>query len=228
MLMQSMKPKKKKAKKAVAASGDAEAATPTAASEGDAAAPTTEAATATTEVAEAEPEEKDVWSTPGKEYTYTDLLDRAFSLLRARNPDFAVRKKQTLPTPDIVKVGTRKTMWSNFEQTTKILQRAPEHVMEFVLAESATEGSLDANKRLILKGRFVNKHFETLLKKYILEYVTCHMCKTPNTELVRNSTTRLYFISCKTCNSERSVLPIKTGFHATNRSDRRKVKMAAV
>ena len=50
--------------------------------------------------------------------------------------------------------------------------------------------------------------------------------RNPETSLTRDSVTRLYFIQCESCGSRRSVAPIKTGFHATNRTDRRKVKAA--
>lgn len=60
----------------------------------------------------------------------------------------------------------------------------------------------------------------------LVEYVSCNMCRNPETSLTRDSVTRLYFIQCESCGSRRSVAPIKTGFHATMRTDRRKVKAA--
>lgn len=61
-----------------------------------------------------------------------------------------------------------------------------------------------------------------------VEYVSCSMCRNPETTLTRDSVTRLYFIQCESCNSRRSVAPIKTGFHATNKVDRRKAKAEAI
>jgi translation initiation factor 2 subunit 2 len=46
-----------------------------------------------------------------------------------------------------------------------------------MLAELGTEGSLDGNQRLVVKGRYVHRQIESLLKKYIMEYVSCHMCR---------------------------------------------------
>jgi translation initiation factor 2 subunit 2 len=104
------------------------------------------------------------------------------------------------------------------------MHRSPEHMQQFLLAELGTEGSIDGNQRLVIKGRYQPKQVESLLKKYIIEYVTCHMCKNPETTLTRDSVTRLYFIQCESCGSRRSVAPIKTGFHATMRTDRKKQK----
>lgn len=131
-----------------------------------------------------------------------------------------------MPPPQLVRVGTRKTMWSNFAAISALMHRSIEHVKAFVMAELGTEGSIDGNQRLIIKGRYVPKQIETLLKKYIMEYVTCHMCRNPETSLTRDSVTRLYFIQCESCGSRRSVAPIKTGFHATSRADRRAAKAA--
>jgi hypothetical protein len=49
--------------------------------------------------------------------------------------------------------------------------------------------------------------------KYIVEYVTCKTCRSPNTELNKGEN-RLYFITCNSCGSRRSVAAIKTGFRS--------------
>jgi len=162
-----------------------------------------------------------------RDYNYTELLERVFSLLREKNPSWGgLRKKHTMPPPQLVRVGTRKTMWANFQQICQTLHRQPEHMMSFLLAELGTDGSIDGMQRLVIKGRYVPKQIESLLKKYIIEYVTCHMCRNPETTLTRDVVTRLHFIQCESCGSRRSVAPIKSGFHATQRAERRKLKEA--
>lgn len=156
------------------------------------------------------------------DYTYTELLERVYSSLHANNPNLATRKRHVMPPPQLARIGTRKTMWGNFAQAAQVMRRQPEHLMQFLLAELGTEGSIDGNQRLVIRGRFQSKQIESLLKKYIVEYVTCHMCRNPDTGLSRDSVTRLYFLQCENCGSRRSVAPIKTGFHAVSRSDRRK------
>jgi len=167
------------------------------------------------------------WEGSDRDYNYTELLERIFTLLREKNPSLSVKKKYIMPPPQLVRVGTRKTMWANFAPICQLMHRQPEHVLSFLLAELGTEGSIDGNQRCVMKGRYVPKQIESILKKYILEYVTCHMCRNPETSLTRDSVTRLYFIQCESCGSRRSVAPIKSGFHATMRTDRRKVKNEA-
>jgi len=164
------------------------------------------------------------WEGTDRDYSYTEMLERVSTLLREKNPNLTVRRKYVMPPPQLARVGTRKTMWANFHPILTLLHRSPEHLMSFVLAELGTEGAIDGNQRLLMKGRYMPKQIESLLKKYIVEYVTCHMCRNPETSLTRDSVTRLYFIQCESCGSRRSVAPIKSGFHATSRSDRRKAK----
>jgi translation initiation factor 2 subunit 2 len=158
------------------------------------------------------------------DYTYTDLLDRVVTILTANNPE--EKKRFTLQPPKLNKVGTKKTLWVNFQEICTILQRPPEHVFQFFMAELGTDGSIDGNQRLVIKGKYVPKYIESLLKKYIVEYVTCRMCRSPNTELKKDSSTRLQFCHCRDCGSSRSVIPIRSGYHATSRADRRAARNA--
>lgn len=161
-------------------------------------------------------------SNDSDDYNYTELLDRVFTLLQEKNPSLGSRKRYSMPPPQLIRVGTRKTVWSNFSAICTLMHRQPEHVMSFLLAELGTDGSIDGSQRMMIKGRYQQKQVESLLRKYITEYVTCHMCQKPETSLTRDSVTRLYFVNCESCGSRRSVAPIKSGFHATMRAERRK------
>ncbi len=145
-------------------------------------------------------------------------------LLHANNPELAERSRITLKPPQLMRMGTRKTVWANFQEICTLMKRTPDHVFSFVVAELGTEGSVDGNHRLVLRGKYVPKVIESLLRKYIVEYVTCQMCRSPNTTLTRDSVSRLYFVHCQDCGSSRSVAPIRTGFHAQTRADRRALR----
>ncbi|RHY21081.1 hypothetical protein DYB25_006065 [Aphanomyces astaci] len=157
-------------------------------------------------------------------YTYEDMLDRIMNKLHENNPDLADRKKAIIKPPQLMRVGTKKTLWVNFQEICKMMHRNPEHVLQFTLSELGTEGNLDGTQRLIIRGRYVPKYIESLLRKYITEYVTCQMCRSPNTTLTRDNVTRLHFVNCQECESSRSVAVIRSGFHATTRADRRAAK----
>ena len=75
--------------------------------------------------------------------------------------------------------GTKKTVFTNFMELNKSMNRQPEHVQQFLLAELGTSGSLDGQNRLIVKGRFQPKAFEGVLRRYMNEWGPWHTCTYP-------------------------------------------------
>lgn len=163
----------------------------------------------------------------GEIYTYATLLTRVHETIEKLNPGIGAKQKYVMKPPQIVRVGSKRVAWVNFGEVCELMKRNPEHVFQFFMAEFGTTGSLGGNNQMIFKGRFNAKHVESLLRKYITEYVTCAMCKSANTTLNRDSNTRLYTINCSSCGAFRTVNTIKSGFHATTKADRRAKKMAA-
>lgn len=159
-------------------------------------------------------------------YTYQELLERVVSLLQVNNPDLVEKKRTRIKPPQLQLMSSKKTLWVNFQEICSMMQRDPQHVYAFFMAELGTEGSIDGNQRLIIRGKYVAKYIESLLRKYVLEYVTCEMCRSPNTDLVKDAASRLYFCTCRECGSSRSVAPIRSGYHATSRADRRAARNA--
>lgn len=154
------------------------------------------------------------WVGSDRDYTYEELLNRAFEIMRDKNPDMAAGKKQkfVMRPPQVVKIGAKKTSFANFTEICRMLHRQPKHLLDFLLAELGTSGSVDGNNQLIIKGRFQQKQIENVLRRYIKEYVTCHTCRSPDTILQKD--TRLFFLQCETCGSRCSVASIKSGFQA--------------
>ncbi|KAF3644798.1 Eukaryotic translation initiation factor 2 subunit beta [Capsicum annuum] len=141
------------------------------------------------------------------------LLGRVFNILRENNPELAGDRRRTvMRPPQVLREGTKKTVFVNFMDLCKTMHRQPEHVMTFLLAEMGTSGSLDGQQRLVIKGRFAPKNFEGILRRYVNEYVICNGCKSPDTILTKEN--RLFFLRCEKCGSGRSVAPIKAGFVA--------------
>merc|ERR1712183_912928 len=161
-----------------------------------------------------ENESSDPWAQSDRDYTYDELLQRVFGIMRDKNPEMVAgeKKKFVMRPPQVVRVGTKKTAFVNFTEIAKMLHRQPKHLLAFLSAELGTVGAVDGNNQLIMKGRFQQKHIENVLRRYIKEYVTCHTCRSPDTIL--NKETRLFFLQCMKCHSRCSVQTIKTGFQA--------------
>lgn len=152
------------------------------------------------------------------------MLSKLYQRLHENNPELLDRHRKKLRPPEVARVGTTRSVWVNFKESCASMKRSMEHVQSFFLAELGTTGSIDGANRFILKGRWPPRHIENLMRKYITEYVGCHMCKSLDTELTRDNISRLYFLACKPCGSTRSVAAIKTGYHATGRGERRKAR----
>ncbi|KAJ9145761.1 hypothetical protein P3X46_028106 [Hevea brasiliensis] len=153
------------------------------------------------------------WEGTDRDYEYEELLGRVFYILRENNPELAGDRRRTvMRPPQVLREGTKKTVFVNFMDLCKTMHRQPDHVMAFLLAELGTSGSLDGQQRLVVKGRFAPKNFEGILRRYINEYVICLGCKSPDTILSKEN--RLFFLRCEKCGSGRSVAPIKAGFVA--------------
>ncbi|CAG2123302.1 unnamed protein product, partial [Medioppia subpectinata] len=105
--------------------------------------------------------------------------------------------------PQVLRVGTKKSSFANFLEICRSLHRQPKHMQAFLLTELGTSGSVDAANQLIIKGRFQQKQIESVLRRYIKEYVACQTCRSPDTILQKE--TRLFFLQCETCGSRRSV-----------------------
>jgi len=158
-----------------------------------------------------------VWNSASTvELTYPLLLTRFFTLLRTQHPDLLGegRKSYKIPPPQVLREGNKKTIFANISDICKRMKREDEHVTAFLFAELGTSGSVDGSKRLVIRGKFQQKQLENVLRRYIVEYVTCRTCKSPDTDLKKGEN-RLLFITCNSCGSRRSVAAIKTGFQAT-------------
>ncbi|CAD0082491.1 unnamed protein product [Aureobasidium vineae] len=134
---------------------------------------------------------------------YPLLLTRFFSQLNHHNPDLASSggKSYKIPPPQCLREGNKKTIFANISEICRRMKRTDEHVTQFLFSELGTSGSVAGQGQLVIKGRFQQKQLENVLRRYI------------DTELNKGEN-RLYFVTCNSCGSRRSVSAIKTGFSA--------------
>ena len=94
--------------------------------------------------------------------------------------------------------------------------------MDFLKAELDVEGNFGAEGNLIIVGKWQNKHITNLYKQYLNTYVRCLDCRRLNTNMERDSSTRLFMLTCQDCKATRTAQTIKKGFHAVKRGERKK------
>jgi len=164
---------------------------------------------------------------PNDIYPYAEILQRVYDALSEKNPELLGAKKFTMIPPQVAREGSKKTVFVNFKDMSKKMHRTMEHVMSYFNAELGVPCSLDPEGKLTFKGRFTPKQIESVVRKYMIAYVQCQMCKNFDSNLVKESATRLTFLECNRCGARMSVQNVEKGFHATNRSDRKAAKASA-
>merc|ERR1711991_704632 len=164
------------------------------------------------------------WQESDREYDYFELLDRMQKMLNQEGKSSSTFKdaKLRLPPPDLVRDGTTKTVWTNFPVFCRKLHRSLDHVLEYTLAELGTNGSIDGSQRLTIRGRFMPKQVESVVRHYVAEFVKCNTCGSTDTELKKEN--RMNFLHCNTCQSRRTVVSINKGYVAQVRRKKKKKK----
>jgi len=131
-------------------------------------------------------------------YDYEELLKRA----RSQIPE-PTSKRERLELPKLRHsiIGMR-TIIYNFREIADALSRDPQHLLKFLTREMATAATIQES-RAIFQGRFSVVTFERLMQRYTESFVTCPVCKRPDTKIVREK--RLSFLVCAACGARSSV-----------------------
>jgi len=131
-------------------------------------------------------------------YDYNELLRRA----RGQVPEVTLKKERLeLPRLFVTMVGMRTTI-GNFKEISDTLDRDPQHILKFLTREMATAATYH-DGRAIFQGKFPRDTFERLLQRYMESFVTCPVCKRPDTKIVKER--RLSFIVCNACGAKSSI-----------------------
>lgn len=156
------------------------------------------------EDADAQDETVDASDADSDEYNYKFLLSRIFDKLEGKTTEAENKKKIRLKAPSVQREG-KKTFFINFKQICQDLNRSTDHVSNFIFHELATTGSIDSNNVLNIRGSFLPKNIEKVLKQYVQEYVLCGSCSSMDTTLERDPLSRLYILKCNKCFASKNI-----------------------
>jgi translation initiation factor 2 subunit 2 len=132
------------------------------------------------------------------DFRYDDLLKRATDQM----PEVSAKKERLeLPRIFMSTVGMR-TIISNFGEIADVLDRDPQHILKFLTREMATAATFH-DSRAIFQGKFQRESFERLLQRYMEAFVTCPVCKRPDTKVVKEK--RLSFLVCNACGAKSAI-----------------------
>ena len=141
-------------------------------------------------------------------YTYQDLLSKLYEQIGELDINKTTHKFM-IGKPIIVSMTSKKVIWTNFREICDGLNRPTDHLFLYIISELNTEASINENKQMIIKGKFYSKNIENILRKYICSYVQCSMCRSYETEITKDSNTRLNYLVCSSCKSSKTIPVIK-------------------
>ena len=124
--------------------------------------------------------------------SYDEHLDRAISESDASGS----AKRFSLPDPELRADGNF-TLFENFQETAKQLDRDDDDVMQYLQSELGTAASIDESGRLRLTGSFKTRRVREAVDEYAEAYVLCPECGLPDTKLVEEEGTM--YRQCEAC-----------------------------
>jgi translation initiation factor 2 subunit 2 len=132
------------------------------------------------------------------DYDYEGLLKKA----RSQLPEIGVKSERLeIPRLHYAKIGMRTVIY-NFKEIANALDRDPPHLLKFLTGEMATAATVQGS-RVIFQGKFYEDTFQRLIQRYMEGFVTCPVCKRPDTKIVKEK--RLSFLVCQACGAKSSI-----------------------
>jgi len=131
---------------------------------------------------------------------YEEMLENAYKKIKTSSTNserFEIPKVRGL-------VSGKNTIITNIKEIASYLRRPLEHLVKFLQKELAVSGTIE-NERLVLKTRVNSDKVNEKIQFYVKEFVLCHECKKPDTEIV--SERGIKFKHCLACGAK---YPIKS------------------
>lgn len=138
-------------------------------------------------------------------YNYQVLLERFYSFIGDDTSKSEVAKKNVLRLPIVHRVGSKKTGWFNFKECCKSIGRDEATIINFIKNELSTEANIDGSGTLLIRGIYIQKNIENVLRKFLMNYVQCSICKSLETLVRKDQATRINFLDCVVCKSSKSL-----------------------
>lgn len=131
-------------------------------------------------------------------YCYDTMLKR----LQLEKSSEEQYKKMSLPSLKIVRKN-KTSVFVNFSSYPLILKRNSDHIGNYFRTEMGTDYSINSSGQLILQGIFKENKFESIMKKYIKEFVSCRQCRGLNSDLIKEN--GITFLECHICLAKTSL-----------------------
>ncbi|MGC8661027.1 MAG: translation initiation factor IF-2 subunit beta [Nitrososphaeria archaeon] len=133
--------------------------------------------------------------------SYIELLNKIKD--QTRKDASVVTQRLNVPQPDAAVVGNR-TVWKNFSIIAAALRRDPRHMMIVIAKELGAAMTIENDGRAVIFGKKDNTSIKNVMNYYIKMYVTCPVCGSPDTKLVKEK--KILFLVCEACGARTPVV----------------------
>jgi translation initiation factor 2 beta subunit (eIF-2beta)/eIF-5 len=128
--------------------------------------------------------------------------DRTEMILRCQTP-------VSIPHADLIVTQSRTIVmnWKSYIRLFRALTRDPHLFEQYINEYYSCQSSHNQREQLILNIRTTKLTFDHLLRKFLDDYVTCLICQTAQTHLIKSD--GIWRIECQLCGSQRTVKRLK-------------------
>jgi len=131
---------------------------------------------------------------------YETLLEKAYKEVKT-----VAGNSERFEIPSVKgQVAGKNTIITNIQEIASYIRRPIENLTKFLLKELAVSGKVE-NSRLILNRRLSSNLVNEKITLYVKEFVLCHECKKPDTEIIVERGVK--FKHCLACGAK---YPIKS------------------
>lgn len=106
--------------------------------------------------------------------------------------------KTVIKAPEIQTIN-KKIYLKNFENVCSSINRDPQHVSAYISKELQVQVSITADQVLVINGSYRKNQIESIVKKYVANFVQCTLCGTQDTIIEKKN--RITYIICNKCHA---------------------------
>ncbi|CAF0901659.1 unnamed protein product [Adineta steineri] len=148
-------------------------------------------------------------------YDYDRLLARCIERQEHDRPEMILRCQTpiSIPHADLVVGQSRTTLinWKSYVRLFRALTRDPHLFQQYINEHYSCQSSINQREQLSFNIRTTKTTFDNILRKFLDEYVTCLICQTAQTHLIKSD--GIWRIECQLCGSQRTVKRLKWKHH---------------
>ena len=139
-----------------------------------------------------------------KTYDIEKLVDRFCSAYKSTTGNSNNGKFRAVIKAPEIQPFNRKIYIQNFKDVCASINREPQDVSTYISKELIVQTSIAGNGALIIHGSYKKNQIESIVKKYVINFVQCPLCKTQDTKIEK--TDRILFIICNKCYAKNAIV----------------------